>query len=360
MQLDPRHLSYVPTLALRSSEMKGLDKLPGPTKDRLQPLFLLAPWPNALELTKGMEKIAAAFGKRPFAIDIDRDYQAGSDGPAQASFLRLKEPTDAYANWLGFLDAYPNASPVLQLHGAGTADVARQISWCQETGRTFVLRVEKSRPPPDLAGIVQVLNVFGTTDFFVVLDGGWAKDVLALEEWFTRIVGNELEELQQDVPVVLSATSMRTSFVSIERTFLDPFSNHDLLTRMRRRFNRRTFVYGDWASTRPRTYDGGSTPLPRIDYPIKDGWLFARSKEMNWSFMDAAAAITQSPEWIASYPMGLWGEEMIKGAASSAALGVNSVSSNIAARVNIHLHLQAFYDSGNLKGLNLDEPWEDL
>ena len=360
MQIDPRGLNYVPTLALRASELRGLEKLPGPTKDRLQPLFLLAPWPNANQLSRSMEKLAEAFPSRPYAIDIDRDYQAGSDVLAKFDFAKLKEPKASYANWCDFIADYPNASPVLQHQNCQEADLARQIERFQLLGRTYVVRLELKRLPANLPQIVAALNASGTSDYFIVIEGGWSTDVLQLAGQISGIVRDGLSDLAVDVPIVVSATSMPMKYSDIEGIRIDGFNNRELLKSLRRTHNQRTFVYGDWGSTRPRSYDRASAPLPRIDYPLRDSWAFARSKEETWDYGAAAREIVQLDEWKKNYPMGLWGEEMILGAARGGALAANTVQKNIAARVNIHLHRQAFYDVDNLGQLNLDEPWTDL
>ena len=69
MVIDIGALSYVPTLALRASEMNGLEKLSGPTKDRIQPLFLLTPWVKSNSLGKAIERIEKAFTNRPYFLD---------------------------------------------------------------------------------------------------------------------------------------------------------------------------------------------------------------------------------------------------------------------------------------------------
>jgi len=50
---------------------------------------------------------------------------------------------------------------------------------------------------------------------------------------------------------------------------------------------------------------------------------------------------------------------MIKNTAINQELGVDTPQKNVAARVNIHLHRQAFYGESDIGGLNLDEGWED-
>jgi len=74
-------------------------------------------------------------------------------------------------------------------------------------------------------------------------------------------------------------------------------------------------------------------------------------------FEDAARAIVARPEWEGD--LGIWGEEMIEATAINKELGIDTPQKNVAARVNIHLHRQAFIDAGDIGGMNLDEDWED-
>ncbi len=40
-------------------------------------------------------------------------------------------------------------------------------------------------------------------------------------------------------------------------------------------------------------------------------------------------------------------------------LGIDTPQKNVASRVNIHLHLQAFYGIDDIHGIDLDEDWVD-
>lgn len=360
MQLQPKALSYVPTLCTRPSEVRGLEKLPGPTKDRLQPLFLLAPWPNAGSLDLTMEKINGAFPGRAYALDIDQDYLPGADAGAISEFLELKDPSNAYENWCSFVAKSPNANPALQLKDMESRGILKQIERFQQLGRTYCLRIELSRFPVNIAAVVSALNQVGSADFFVVIEGGWQPDVLLLAGKVSGLVESELSAISADVRIVVSATSIRTAFTDVEGTKTDAFNNRQLLAALARKHNSRQFVYGDWGSTRPRTYERASAPLPRVDYPLRDSWMFARNKSKGWGYEQSAKAVLNSPEWTDCFPLRIWGEEMIVGASKGAAMAVNSVQKNISARVNIHLHKQAFYDQHDLRLLDLDEPWEDM
>jgi hypothetical protein len=359
VKLDPRRLRYVPTLALRASELRGLEKLPGPTKDRLCPLFLLAPWPNAHQLSHGVAKIEASLGDRPFILDLDRDFEPGSDNPAKGQFADLFNMDGNFANWRDFVAELPHATPVLQLAGQTQAEVREQIESFQLVDKAVCLRVERARMPANLSEAVAAVADVGTSDFVVVLEAGWSQDLLSQASWFDGMVRNVLKSLDADIPIVLSGTTIPSGFSQFEGVQKVLFDNRLVVSAVAKEFNRRTFVYGDWGSTRPRTYDGGSRPLPRIDYPTKDSWLFSRSKAEGWSFETAAKHLRSDKDWIANSGLGVWGEKMINDTADGLP-GIDSPQKNIASRVNIHLHRQAFYDTATPSIEELDEPWADF
>ena len=138
-----------------------------------------------------------------------------------------------------------------------------------------------------------------------------------------------------------------------------PFGNREMVNSLKRSTNRNIIVYGDWGSTRPRQYGIASPPKPRIDYPVADAWVIARSKENNWDFKKAAEEIVKSPEWESESGLGIWGEQLIMLTKDNPTFGINSAQKNVAARVNIHLHRQALFDDGDIRGIDLDEEWED-
>ncbi len=63
---------YCPALHSRVAEIKALSKLPAATKDRLFPLIIARPWPNAKHLDRTWEKVGEAMGNRRYALDLDR------------------------------------------------------------------------------------------------------------------------------------------------------------------------------------------------------------------------------------------------------------------------------------------------
>ena len=91
---------YCPTLAVRPSEIKGLEFLPDETKGRLLPCFLLAPWANSKTLERTVERIEKAFKNHYYLLDIDHDYIISNrESPPQEKLLSLKNSSCNYQNW---------------------------------------------------------------------------------------------------------------------------------------------------------------------------------------------------------------------------------------------------------------------
>ena len=360
MALDVK--KYVPTLAIRASEMNGLQYLPKATKDRMTPCILLAPWANSGSLNKSIERVEKAFRQQSFFLDIDRDYEfTNLESPSQQRLVELLDPTDAYAHWCNFVVEHEWVMPCIQTRGQSESDIRRQIERYQLADRPYCLRLYMNRFPSNVSEVISALSAVGTADYTIILEGGWTRDPLSLAVWFNGIIGGYLDPIDADVPIVLSCTSMPKMFTDYDGGITRvEFTNHQLVDQIRQaRGNRRSrIIYGDWGSTRPREPAGfASRPIDRIDYPTDRTWCVARNRRDEWDFERAAEAILSSPEWEGD--LGIWGEEMIAATAINEELGIDTPQKNVAARVNIHLHRQAFFGAGDIGGLNLDEDWQD-
>ena len=353
--------TYVPTLAVRPSEMNGLEFLPGIAKDKIIPCFLLAPWANSNSLDRTIARIERAFNKRPYFLDIDNDYQNSNDpGAPQRELEELKKPTNSYENWINFVNRHQNIYPCLQSRGLDQLEIENQIKKLQSIDRRFCLRIIKKTIPDNLPELVRALANTGTSDFAIILEGRWTSDPLSLASWLIGVINEGLNKIEANIPIIVSCTSIPTNFTPFSgnepRTVF--FKNRALMEEVKRSTNRRRIFYGDWGSTRPRERSGyANRPIDRIDYPTVSSWLIARKKEDGWSFREAAKQITSSTAWDGN--LGIWGEDMIKNTLINEALGIDTAQKNIASRVNIHLYRQALYGITPPSPDQLDEDWED-
>lgn len=353
--------NYVPTLAIRASEMNGLEFLPGATKERMTPCVLLAPWANASTLQKAIERIERAFRNQNYFLDIDRDYEfTNLESAPQQELMSLLSPSNSFENWCRFVVEHNFIWPCVQTRGQTEQGIRTQIERFQEAGRAYCMRIFMHRIPDNISDVVSAFAASGAADYAIILEGGWTRDSLSLFAWFDGIIGGVLQNIDASVPIVLSCTSMPKLFTEYDGGVNQVnFNNRILLDQIRqRRSNRLRIIYGDWGSTRPREPGGfASRPIDRVDYPIQMAWNIARNKTLNWDFRQAAQAIVGRPDWDGN--LGIWGEEQILNTTISPALGIDTPQKNVAARVNIHLHRQAFYGAADLSGMNLDEDWQD-
>lgn len=348
---------YVPTLAVRASEMNGMEFLPGTSKDRMNPVFLLAPWASSRSLERTIERIERAFYRRHYFLDFDRDYiPSGSDNPAQLEWLELRNPRNCFEAWQNFWLEYPLVMPCLQLDGQDDLQIRAQVEQIQNQDREFCLRIELQRMPMNLGLAVDVLSRMGTADYTVVIEGGWIDEPLVMYASVHGLITGILARLDGRIPIVVSCTSMLRGFADIEGLGEEGFSNHELLTQLRRSTNRDRVLYGDWGSTRPREASFGQAPFPRIDYATADSWVFARNRAESWNYRRAAEEMVNSRVWDGG--LRIWGERMIRDTAVNPEFAIDTAQKNVAARVNIHLHRQALYGE-EIRGIDLDDEWVD-
>jgi len=352
---------YVPTLAIRASEMRGLEYLPQASQSRMSPCFLLAPWGSSHSIEAAIRRIETAFPHGQYFLDIDRDYTFSNiEAPAQVELLRLMDPAHAFANWCDFISEHPRAMPCLQLRDQSLGEVKAQIERYRKVGRTFALRIFRDRDPINLDEAISALTAEGAADFIIILEGGWARDALQLPAWFHGLIDNALSEINASVPVVASCTTIPKAFSPYVDRCEVRFTNRTLLSQIQAQTNNRKIIYGDWASTRPReTRGGGGRQIPaRIDYPVDNAWWIYRNPEQNWSFSDAAKRLV-GHEDVWDGTTGQWGEQMISETAVNENLGIDSPQKNVAVRVNLHLHRQTFYGTDLPAIGDFDDDWED-
>lgn len=352
--------SYVPTLAIRASEMNGLEFLPRLTKDQITPCILLAPWANSSTLQKSIDRVQRSLRHKYYFLDIDRDYEfTNLESRPQKEMQSLLNPRNAFENWCQFIAENEWIWPCVQTRGQSEVEIRKQIARFQECGRTYCMRIFMDRFPSNITDVVSAFSASGAADYVIILEGGWTRDPLSLTVWFEGVIEENLKAIDADVPIVLSCTSMPKLFTDFDSGITRvPFNNRVLISQIQRRSNRTRIIYGDWGSTRPRESSGfASRPLARVDYPTRDAWAISRNKSQNWGFKEAAQAIVSSDYW--DDTLRIWGEEQIRNTAISPAIGIDTPQKNVAARVNIHLHQQAFYGTDNLGELNLEEDWED-
>lgn len=349
---------YCPALHARVAEVKALSKLPAATKDRLFPLIIARPWPNAKHLVRTWEKIGEAMGNRRFALDLDREKRnSGGKLAAADEFDDLFISRNGFANYYATVSGIAEAIPVLRLSGGEAIQFEAQARNVEELDRGLVVRIEYGVVSNPIALADQVLGRFQDVAFFV--DVGWSPDILGRELWASSIV----ERITRDHPeieVVISGSSFPNSFSNIGDRGIIRVEERLLYNNLVRRHNSATLIYGDWGSTRPpSTEQVPMRNIPRIDLPTQNEWVsFRRDKELDdeEDYTDIAQRVVADVDWPAN--LDIWGTYTIEWTASGEPGAIRSPATAAAARINIHLHRQAFFGANDII-VDGDEPFTD-
>lgn len=353
---------YVVTLGIRPAELNGLKELPANTKDALTPLVLLAPWLATSPLAKALDKFEEAYPNRPYFVDIDSYYQMNDKlNEAKEQWALLAQKPADINFWWAYLTNFPNAQPCLLMANQTIENVRTQILWARSQNRTFCLRFNLadgngSGIPPWIPELVQELVDEGTVDYTIIFEFGWVKNPLILSAIAAGYMSSFLSEIQREIPVVVSCTSFPKAFTAFDGLEECAFSNRELIEQIRQTTNYPRLVYGDWGTTKPRAYGVASPPKKRIDYPGDRAWVIARGQNEEITLHTAAKWIVGSDYWNGS--LGVWGEQLIHDTSLGLPFAIDTMQKMYSARINIHLHRQAFY--GHLPPPDaLDEEWND-
>lgn len=329
---------YYPTICVRRAEMKALEKLPTSEKQIMLPIVLLAPWLNSIKFDNTFGIIEKSIGDTKIIVDLDRHFRSDSGLPSRKFFRKLLDGDSGAREWISLWQQRPNYIPCILFEGVSDELVNAQIAAARALGRGFAFRIEL-QSKPDLKRVFSQISECRDDDIITIFDYGYDNDSLEIAAMLSNILRNFLE------------ISDELKFVVLGANFPNSFSEFDDFSQSRRigarlvfrelkqAFGNYQLFYGDWASTKPRRYDGGgSKPLPRIDYPTKSQWIIARSKDEEWTFQDAARRIVRLNEW-ADKPS-VWGAGLIEKTAKGLPGGISTGPQSIAARINIHLYHQ--------------------
>jgi hypothetical protein len=90
-------LDYVPLLHGKRAELKALAYLDKFTRDRIFPIVVVRPWPNAKKLSAAFEKVDEAVAGYRHGWDIDRHKMRRVEiEPAGSQFDALFNSDDGY------------------------------------------------------------------------------------------------------------------------------------------------------------------------------------------------------------------------------------------------------------------------
>ena len=348
---------YCPTLYSRVAEIKALSQLPAVTKDRIFPLLVARPWPNANKLSKTWEKINEALGGRRFALDLDRSKQnIKTTKKASEDFDLLFDSKNGFENYYNLISEVSPAIPVLRLGANDVSNFQLQAGHINRLDRGVIIRLEHGRVQDFQRLLGQAFNSFN--DFSVFIDAGWSPDLLGREGWASSII-EFISRQHPEAEIVITGSSFPETFADLGERGSFSVKERSLYDNLVRRHNSATLIYGDWGSTRPPKESVPMKNIPRIDLPNRREWIsFRKSNDFGKSedYSDIAQRVVDDSTW--PKKLAIWGTYVIEWTASGEPGGIRSSSLAASARINIHLHSQAFFDETNIIS-DGDEPFVD-
>lgn len=343
MQIGINDLKYVPTLYLRNAEMQALEHLSNAEKDQLIPIVPIKPWANSGRLISSLARIEKAYPDRNYIIDIDRYYVKASERPAWAEFLQLRSSADSFAAWRAFADQAERAIPCIQIFNATTQDIKNQITWAENSNKTFALRIEQ-RFPVNQNSFLECFSEIQHSNYVIILDAGWSRDVISSQVWASSWISS-LVALHDDAKIVVSASSFPDQFMDYGQFGTEDVQERPFFDGLRGTHNAARLIYGDWASSRPHGNGSGGPGYPRIDLPVQNSWIFFRAANVGGDFQPLADQARNSSYWDGN--LNNWGKYFIDNTASGIGYTINSAQQAAAARINIHLNQQIVQGIGS-------------
>ena len=357
---------YAPLLHTRQSEVRALRELPDSTKDLMLPLFVLRPWPRAKSIDLAFDKMVESTGGRLFGVDLENEYPAADlEKPAQVEFDELRSPDAAFGAYYDRIAEVDGAIPVLQLTG-DLGELEAQVARIVEIGRGGFARIRLSDTDV-VPQILEAIDGLPAVDFTIFIDAGWARDVLQQSNWAIA-VAQQFFDQEPDRPIVICGSSFPMAFSKMGGSKEFDINERLLFTQVRNNLNA-NLVYGDWASTRPPSYDDGiKRTVARLDVAQLSEWPIFRARkvlkenelgeeeEMWETYQEVADRLVASAYW--DDVPSIWGRYALECTADDLPTSIKSPQTAAAVRINIHMHVQSHSNTPELLN-NTDDPYED-
>lgn len=352
---DWADVGYMPVLSVRPSEMRALEELPNRTKDDLLPLIQLRPWTNAHHFQNTLDRVAEAYGDRPIVAALGFPEPIRTRRPVHDEMDRLRLPRRGFVNWCEFIEEHENFIPAIQFGPAEHEE--GQIACLAAMGRGLVVIIEPQAFDviTDLASRVADLTDDGTDVCFVLDYLRASRDHLQVSAATVRRLQRILDAAPNSY-VAVSASSFPDTFVNVPE---QPIYERRLFDEVAQQLGDR-LIYSDRGSARvERQEGGGGTPRPRIDYPLRRDWRFYRSEDrVGFTGYRQQARILMNDESVWNPALRVWGTQMIERTASGDSSAISNPARSTAARINVHLQIQTYYDNPEA-AFETEEDWED-
>ena len=134
--------TYVPSIAVRPSEMEGLRRLPDADKDRILPSIRIGKWNGSHHLARTFEGLEKAFGSRNIIADL-APPPVVLKTHADQELVDLNQSTNGHAAWTSLIRQHGNFVPTLQW-GPSDSDNIQQAGSLLSLSRGLVIRLRRA------------------------------------------------------------------------------------------------------------------------------------------------------------------------------------------------------------------------
>lgn len=358
--------TYSPLLHTRQSELRGLKELPESTKDLLFPIFVLRPWPRAKSIAMAFDKVLDAMGGRPFGLDFEVEYPAANPNKvAELEFDELRSPDICFNAYYEKIAEVEGAVPVLRLTESVEC-LERQIERIVEIGRGGFVRIRRS----DLhfvPSIVDAISDLPSDEFSIFIDAEWSRDVLVQSNWVLAVAQTFFDQ-DPERAIVVCGSSFPDTFEKMGSSKEFSINERLLFDLVRMNLNAK-LIYGDWASTRPPSYDNQiKRTVPRIDVAQVSEWPIFRSQKIDRededgeefegreTYKEVTDRLISSTYWD-NVPE-VWGRYALQCTSDDLSSSIKSPQTAAAVRINLHMHVQAHFGTPELINAT-DDPYLD-
>ena len=334
----------MPLIYLRQSEMQALDELPVATKNLIIPIIRMRPWLGSKTLAKSTDRVRKAIGDRLFGFDIDPAKRGFGTGATKDEFAALFSEADNWKNYYDHIEPMANAVPVLR--SKNTSNVEEEIKRIQSLDRGLIVRVEVGSHAY-VSELAKALVEHYVENVLFVLDCGWHAHLLPFQAQCVGLIKTLIAIAPNAEFVVAGGDFPLTGFDNKGSHFSIEGEERSLVEAVRREINEAEIFFGDWASARPPRIDNEiRRNRPRVDMPTRTGWECWRRATPGKSYQDICASAVVGRGLGESSD--LWGNQMIIGTAGGeGAAQIRSPNVAAAVRINLHMILQAHFDTGS-------------
>lgn len=321
--------------------MKALEELPSVTKNLIFPVIRVRPWLTTRTLARAVRRIRDAFGDRYFGLDLDAAWRNHGTTQAYAEFEEVFDPEDGWSNYYDFVEAETFAVPVLRSGHALQLD--DQLAHVQRIDRGLFVRIDVAHPI-SVEQIATRCAELELENVVFVLDCGWRDHLLPLQATCAGLI-RTIADISHRFEFVAGGGDFPSSGFDQGENFEIHGEERQLVEAVRRPLNDVDVIFGDWASTRaPSTDNQIRRSRPRLDMPTRTGWECWRSPTPQGTFAALAGEV------VADRGLGqmsdLWGEQLIIATSEGGEPSIKSPTTAAAVRINLHMTMQAHFDSG--------------